>query len=210
LEQLQISNRKGGTIVKHLTEVLAISLLACTVAVAQGAPSGTPSDRGSSPRQGTDSTNQGNGSNQDGSTPSTSTESATAGASQEASGNNEAKGGKKLKGCIRSENGKYVLETKHDKTILLTGSDDFGPHVGHTVTLHGNFMEDRNTGAMSEHSGMNKGDSSGMGADQGKTSPGSPSTASSFQVTKMEMVSDSCSLGAQNGAKKQEEKPPSH
>lgn len=191
---------------KHLAEVLAISLLACTVAAAQGAPSGTPSD--SSPtnsQQGTDSTNQGTGPNQDGSTPSTATDSSMAGASQGSSGNNEMKGDKKLTGCIRSENGKYVLETKHDKTVSLTGSEDFGPHVGHTVALHGSFAKDRNAGAMSENSGM----SAGTGTSESKTSSASSSdgTASSFRVTKMEMVSETCSL---NGTKKQEDKTSSH
>jgi hypothetical protein len=134
---------------KSLTDFLAISLLACAVAVAQGAPAGspkpdqtrqTPPDRDSSqgiPGQGTSSTNQDTGTNQAGSTASDS--SATE--ASHTSADNENKGGKKLKGCLRSANGQYMLETKHDKMVSLTGSEDFGPHVGHTVTLHGRFVE---------------------------------------------------------------------
>lgn len=48
----------------------------------------------------------------------------------------EAKGEKKVKGCIKSENGKYVLEEKNGKKIELTGQD-VSAHVGHEVAVHG-------------------------------------------------------------------------
>src|SRR5215470_13371632 len=51
----------------------------------------------------------------------------------------EAKGEKKMKGCIQSEGGKFMLQDKHGKDVALTGSQDFGSHVGHTVTVHGTF-----------------------------------------------------------------------
>jgi hypothetical protein len=184
--------------------------------------------------------------------------------SQQAStGNAENKGEKKLKGCIRSENGKYVLETRHDKMVSLTGSQDFAPHVGHTVTLHGKFVNGSNSaGAMSENSGAGTGDSTPTGAaptgrssaaspstgsnsagaisenpgagtgdstptgaaPTGGTSAASPSTGSSrtgmsatrnsssvedskFQVTKMDMVSDRCTLEGRNGMKGEKESP---
>jgi hypothetical protein len=134
--------------------------------------------------------------------------------SQQASTENaENKGEKKLKGCIRSENGKYVLETRHDKMVSLTGSQDFAPHVGHTVTLHGKFVNGSNSaGAMSENPGAGTGDSTPTGAaPTGGASAASPSTGSSrtgmsatrnsssvedskFQVTKMDMVSGRCTL----------------
>ena len=110
--------------------------------------------------------------------------------------NSENKGQKKIKGCIRSENGKYVLESKHHKTISLTGSEDFAPHVGHTVTVHGNFLNgSKSAGAMSQNTGT------------GTSSTGAPSAGaasgegSDFQVTKMDMVSDSCTLENQKGTK---------
>jgi hypothetical protein len=203
---------------KSLTEVLATLLLACSVAAAQGAPAGapkpdqtrqTPPDRDSSqaiPGQGTSSTNQGTGSNQDGSTPSTASDSSATDESH-TSADDAAKSGKKLKGCIRSESGKYVLETTHDKMVSLAGSEDFGPHVGHTVTVHGRFVQgQKSTGPMSEHSGMSNGDMSGTSGSKspsGTSSGGDQSDASSprFQVTKMEMVSDSCTLDGKNGTK---------
>ena len=77
--------------------------------------------------------------------------------------NSENKGEKKIKGCIRSENGKYVLESKHHKMIALTGSEDFAPHVGHTVTVHGNFLNGSNSassGSMSGNTGTATGTSS--------------------------------------------------
>ena len=46
---------------------------------------------------------------------------------------NESKGEKKLKGCVQSENGQYVLETKKGN-ILLTGQD-VSAHVGHEVSV---------------------------------------------------------------------------
>ena len=111
--------------------------------------------------------------------------------------NSENKGEKKIKGCIRSENGKYVLESKHHKMISLTGAEDFAPHVGHTVAVHGNFLNaSKSAGPMSENTGT------------GTTSTGAPSAGASsgregsdFQVTKMDMVSDSCTLENQKGMK---------
>jgi hypothetical protein len=197
---------------------------------------------------------------------------------QSSTGNAENKGEKKLKGCIRSENGKYVLETKHDKMVSLTGLQDFASHVGHTVTLHGKFVNNSSSaGAMSENPGTGTGDSTTTGAASPSTgsnsgamskSPGtgtgdstttgaaspstrsnsagamsenpgtgtgdstttgaaSPSTGSSstgmsatgnspsgegsnFQVTKMDMVSDRCTLEGRNGMKGGKESSPDH
>jgi hypothetical protein len=111
--------------------------------------------------------------------------------------NSENKGEKKIKGCIRSENGKYVLESKHHKMISLTGSEDFAPHVGHTVTVHGSFLNaSKSTGAMTENTGTG---TSSTGAPSAGASSGGG--GSDFQVTKMDMVSDSCTLENQKGMK---------
>jgi hypothetical protein len=75
------------------------------------------------------------------------------------------KGDRTISGCIRSNSGKYTLESKHLKTIWLTGSEDFAPYVGHTVTLHGNFFPSTGT-------------SSRQGSD--------------FQVKQIDMVADRC------------------
>ena len=76
------------------------------------------------------------------------------------------KGDKIISGCLRSKNGKYMLEGKHHKTIWLTGSEDFAPHVGHTVTIHGSFMS------------STEASSSGQGSD--------------FQAKQIDMVADRC------------------
>ena len=76
------------------------------------------------------------------------------------------KGDKIISGCLRSNNGKYMLEGKHHKTIWLTGSEDFAPHVGHIVTIHGSFMS------------STEASSSGQGSD--------------FQAKQIDMVADRC------------------
>ncbi len=76
------------------------------------------------------------------------------------------KGDKIISGCLRSKNGKYMLEGKHHKTIWLTGSEDFAPHVGHTVTIHGSFMS------------STEASSAGQGSD--------------FQAKQIDMVADRC------------------
>jgi hypothetical protein len=76
------------------------------------------------------------------------------------------KGDKIISGCLRSKNGKYMLEGKHHKTIWLTGSEDFAPHVGHAVTIHGSFMS------------STEASSSGQGSD--------------FQAKQIDMVEDRC------------------
>src|SRR6202171_409208 len=76
------------------------------------------------------------------------------------------KGDKIISGCLRSKNGKYMLEGKNHKTIWLTGSEDFAPHVGHTVTIHGSFMS------------STEASSAGQGSD--------------FQAKQIDMVADRC------------------
>jgi hypothetical protein len=106
--------------------------------------------------------------------------------------NSANKGEKKVKGCIRSENGKYVLESKNHKMIALTGSEDFAPHVGHTVTVHGNFLGGSSS-PMSENAPTAAGTSSAGSSSGGE--------GSEFQVSKMDMVSESCTLEKQKGTK---------
>ncbi len=81
----------------------------------------------------------------------------------------------KMKGCIESQNGQYVLQTKRGKDIALTGQD-VSAHVGHEVAVHGMW-----------ESGM-----SGMS----NTSSGSASASGkSFNVTSVDMISDTCTMG---------------
>ena len=77
----------------------------------------------------------------------------------------------KLKGCVQSQGGQYVLETKKGKTVALAGQD-VSAHVGHEVAVKGAW-----------------------GAS-GSMSPSSTGTASSgeraFNVTDVKMISDTC------------------
>lgn len=91
------------------------------------------------------------------------------------------KGERKLKGCVQSQNGQYALQTKSGKVIPLTGQD-VSAHTGHEVALHGTWAGS---------------DMSGMSGGSGNMSNGS---AHSFNVTSVDMISDSCTGGKQKGS----------
>jgi glucose/arabinose dehydrogenase len=95
----------------------------------------------------------------------------------------EPKGEKKLKGCIESENGKFVLENKHGKEITLIGQD-VSAHVGHQVVLHGAFQ---NSAASAS------GETPGTAASTSSTSTDMKAKAGQeFNVTSVEMVASTC------------------
>src|SRR5207249_3954565 len=73
----------------------------------------------------------------------------------------------KLKGCVQSQGGQYVLETKKGKAVNLTGQD-VSAHVGHEVAVKGTW-----------ESGMSSA-SSGSASSSGKT----------FNVASVDMISD--------------------
>ena len=87
------------------------------------------------------------------------------------------KGEQKLTGCLRSDNGKYVIESKLHKKIWLSGPEDFGPHKGHTVTLYGSYLNDT--------APVNK---------RPAADPAQSRSEVDFQVSKIEMVSNTCTL----------------
>jgi hypothetical protein len=76
---------------------------------------------------------------------------------------------KKIKGCVAQQNGQYVLETKHGRSVPLSGQD-VSAHVGHTVALHGTWSA-ASTGSQT---------SAGM------------ASGNSFNVSKVDMLSDNC------------------
>lgn len=78
---------------------------------------------------------------------------------------------KMLRGCVQSQGGQYVLEGKKGKTIALTGQD-VSAHVGHEVSLKGTW-----------ESG---------GAATGVSTPGSASSEKTFNVTSVDMISETC------------------
>jgi Protein of unknown function (DUF5818) len=86
---------------------------------------------------------------------------------------NGTKGSEKtLRGCVAQQNGQYVLETKHGKTVALTG-EDVSAHVGHTVAVHGMWA------------------SANAGTQSSATAAGT--SGPTFDVTKVKMISSSCS-----------------
>src|SRR6266568_2146005 len=90
------------------------------------------------------------------------------------------KGEKKLKGCVQSQGGQYVLETKKGKTVALTGQD-VSAHVGHEVSVKGTWES---------------GSASGMSSTSTSSgSSGSSAGEKTFNVTNVEMISDTCKGG---------------
>lgn len=91
-------------------------------------------------------------------------------------------GEKKISGCLQQEKEKFTLENGSHKKIWLSGPEDFASHVGHRVTLYGNFSTTSAPSSGSAHR-------SKQGTD--------------FQVTKMEMVSPTCEAEKSKGSKSQ-------
>ena len=91
------------------------------------------------------------------------------------------KGEKKLKGCLRSEGGKFVLEEKHGKRVDLTSTEDLSSHVNHTVTVHGSYAE--NTAGVTGESST---------AASSGASPSGSTSGEQFSVSKIDNMSDTC------------------
>ena len=143
-------------------------------AVAQTNPStdttspGSQGTTSSSPAMGqqtpTQDTTQGNGAGGNGSMTSNTSTSA---------GMKGDKGDKKMKGCIQSQGGQYMLQSKHGN-VMLAGQD-VSAHVGHEVTVHGTWE--------------------GSGNMSGSSSSSSMASGKSFNVTAVDMISETCSMG---------------
>jgi hypothetical protein len=94
-----------------------------------------------------------------------------------------------LQGCVSLRGGRYVLQRSRGETVTPTGDQDLAAHVGHTVALHGNYAS-----ADSE---------AGRPANSAATSSeGSEQSRPKFVVTKIDVVSETCSIDKRNpGAK---------
>jgi len=57
---------------------------------------------------------------------------------QNATTQNQANAEHTIKGCVQSQGGSYMLETKKGKEVALTGAD-VSAHVGHEVALKGTW-----------------------------------------------------------------------
>jgi hypothetical protein len=94
--------------------------------------------------------------------------------------NKPEKSEKKLKGCVQSQGGQYVLETKKGKAVNLTGQD-VSAHVGHEVAVKGTY---ESGGAYASGSSSSTSTSGGnaSGSEKEKT----------FNVASVDMISDTC------------------
>ncbi len=153
-----------------------LSLLVCLTfaffvasAAAQMAPSGSQGTQNSSPsmqQPGQQPSQQPGGMNQpDANAPAAQTDQNTSNENH-----NNSMGEKKLKGCVQSQGGQYMIETRKGKMVAVTGQD-LSAHVGHEVWLKGSW-----------ENGMSATSSGSTGAS-GKT----------FNVTEVKMISDTCS-----------------
>jgi hypothetical protein len=145
---------------------ILVAFALCVAAVAQTHASGAQGTQGSSPSMGQQPTT---------SQPS---QPGMSGQTGQTDQNTNANRERKLKGCVQSQGGQYVLETKKGKAINLTGQD-VSAHVGHEVAVKGNF---ESGGAMSQSS-------SGSASNGEKT----------FNVTNVDMISDTCAAGKNKG-----------
>jgi TolA-binding protein len=145
---------------KFTLSAVFVCALCVAAAVAQMAPSGagqgtqqsSPSSMGRQPQPGAGQPDQ----------------NAPTGQEQTS---NTTKSEKKLKGCVQSQGGQYVLETKKGKDIALSGQD-VSAHVGHEVAVKGTWEKG---GSMSQTS-------SGTASSNEKT----------FNVSGVDMISDTC------------------
>ena len=154
---------------RKITLALFVAFALCmATAVAQTQPSGS---QGTQSGPGQPGTMQQPGTAQ----PGTAQPGGTMGQDQSNSPNqNKAeKSEKKLKGCVQSQGGQYVLETKKGKAVNLAGQD-VSAHVGHEVAVKGAYE--------SGGAGMSGASSSGNASGSEKT----------FNVSSVDMISDTC------------------
>ena len=151
-----------------LCTLVALALLVSSAAIAQagGSPQGT---QGSSPgmsQPGSPGQQPGYPSSQQpGSTGTMGSQT-----DQNAPSQKPEKSEKKLKGCVQSEGGQYMLQTKKGN-IALTGRD-VSAHAGHEVAVKGTWE-------------------SGGGSNSSAASSGS--SGKTFNVASVDMISESCS-----------------
>jgi hypothetical protein len=88
--------------------------------------------------------------------------------------NQSGKTEKTLKGCVESQGGQYVLETKKGNVALM--GQDVSAHVGHEVKVKGNWEKG------------SAGNTSAAGTAE------SSASAKSFDVSSVDMVSATCKM----------------
>jgi len=150
-------------------------VVACTLCVAAAVAQMAPGGSGQGTQPSSPSMNSPRGQQPGMAQPGNDTTGQTAQSEQTG---NTASHEKKLKGCVQSQGGQYVLETKKGKAVALTGQD-VSAHVGHEVAVKGMWE---------------KGGSSSMSSTAAGSSGSSASTTNekAFNVTSVDMISDTC------------------
>ena len=89
--------------------------------------------------------------------------------------------GNTITGCIEKSDDTYMIKNgRYKNGVKVTGSDDLAPHVGHTVKLTG-------TWASASAAAGSTGETKGGGAKMANRE---------FNETKLDMVSETCTMGA--------------
>lgn len=159
---------------KKVPLLIAMFLAFAVVAFAQTDTQGS-SSTSSSPTATQGSTSQGSSSSTMGQSSSSSQSTMGSQGSMAQGSTTKGEKGHKMKGCIRSEGGKYVLEDAHGKTFALNSTEDLSAHVGHEVIVHGTESSAANSSATS------------TGASAG--------AEKEITVSKLDIVSDTCKMG---------------
>ncbi len=209
--------------------VFALAAPAQTAGSSTGSSSSQTSNTGATTDNASQGTTSGSTGTAQGTTSTTqgtnSTQGSTSGSMSSDSGMNNSgkkmKGEKAITGCIRSDNGNYMLEEKNGKMAKLNSSQDLSAHVGHTVKVHGTWQKGSEMGSNASTSNTTSGSmssnsasSTNPGANSSGSNPSSSNTTNStagssgstsgkmkwdhknqaFNVDSVDMVSDTCQV----------------
>ncbi len=115
-----------------------------------------------------------------------------------------------LEGCVIKHETDYFLQPENGKPVKLNSSQDLSQHLGHRVRVEGSVQNGLNsnaTGTESNSAANSSSTSNGSygsnsSASTGKVENGSSSPSGTdyqtFEVTRVNMVSESCPSGMQN------------
>ena len=115
-----------------------------------------------------------------------------------------------LEGCVIKHETDYFLQPETGQPVKLSSSQDLSQHVGHRVRVEGNVNNAVNSNAtgtesnssMNSSSASNGSYGSNSSTSTGKVENGSSSPSGThyqtFDVTRVDMVSETCPSGMQN------------
>jgi hypothetical protein len=110
-----------------------------------------------------------------------------------------------LEGCIVKHETDYFLQPDNGQAVKLNSSQELSQHVGHHVRVEGNVNNGLNsnaTGTEANSSSASNGSYGSNSASTGKVENGNSSPSGTqyqtFDVTRVDMISESCPSGMQN------------